>query len=307
MGRAKALMMEMEEAQWEESDVTFCCPKCKEEVSGSVDLPVVHEQGDSEDFPVTVVCDGCQTGFDGWVETDWDSCDIKLDDYPEVKVEACPARGNTYDNEDLYDQEYFEWLDRQERLARPVYRAFSNTIDDIKALATKVLLDQQSQMLARMLLSQSITALEAFLSDTLILTVTNNKDAQGRLLRAKSLGIGQTSFKLEDASGVADFAKDRLLWHLRRGVSFHNLDKVSKLFKVGLGIDIQPGNPDLERIKKAIKIRHDCVHRNGIDGDTGNLHQIDQVVINQLTDSLLQMVQSVDQKIQAFEIIGLNA
>ncbi|MGJ8597144.1 hypothetical protein [Sulfitobacter sp.] len=302
MGRAKELMMEVEEAEWEESDATFYCPKCGEEVSASVDLPIVYEHSHSTDLPVTIVCHGCNGSFEGWVETDWDRCDITLEEYPDIDVEVSPARGDAYDYEDHYDQEYFEWLDQQERLARPVFQAFSNTIDDIKALTTKVLLDQQSQMLARMLLSQSITALETFLSDTMILTVTNNKEAQGRLLKAKSLGIGQTLFKLEDASGIENFAKDRLLWHLRRGVSFHNLDKVSKLFKVGLRMEILPEGDDLERIKNAIKMRHDCVHRNGVDGDTGQQHQIDQALLVQLTDTLSQMVTSIDQKAQVFEI-----
>ena len=46
MGRAKALMMEMEEAQWEEADVGFFCPNCKEKVDGFTELPVVHHESD---------------------------------------------------------------------------------------------------------------------------------------------------------------------------------------------------------------------------------------------------------------------
>ena len=70
-------------------------------------------------------------------------------------------------------------------------------------------------MLARMLLAQCITALEVFLADTLILTVANQKDAQARLLRSKDLGIGSTQFKLSDAISIEDFAKEKLLEHLR--------------------------------------------------------------------------------------------
>lgn len=299
MGRAKELMMEMEEALWQEGDVSFHCPNCEDDVDGSVDLPVVYEHGQEENLPVNVLCFGCNSSFKGWVKTDWDNCEIELDDHPDIEVLASPALGSLHDYED-YDHEYYEWLERQERIPRPVYQAFNKTIDDVKALTSGVLLDQKSQMLARMLLSQSITALEVFLADTLILTVANNTDAQGRLLRSKDLGIGSAQFKLADAIGVEDFSKEKLLEHLR-AVSFHNLKKVTGLFRVGLGIDIAPKDEELERIQKAIKMRHDCVHRNGLDRETGEVQQIDKAMLSGLIETLLSMVKSVDEKVDAFE------
>ncbi|MCF6233388.1 MAG: hypothetical protein L3J36_09900 [Rhodobacteraceae bacterium] len=261
--------MEMEEALWEEGDASFYCPNCEDDVDGSVDLPVVYEHGHEENLPVSVLCFGCNNSFDGWVKTDWDSCEIELDDHSDIEVLAGPALGSSHDYDD-YDHEYYEWLEQQERSPRPVYLAFCKTIGDVKALTSGVALDQKSQMLARMLLSQSITALEVFLADTLILTVANNKDAQGRLLRSKRLGIGNAQFRLADAIGVEDFSKEKLLEHLR-AVSFHNLKKVTGLFCVGLGIDIMPKDEELERIQKAIIMRHDCVHRNGLDRETGEV------------------------------------
>jgi hypothetical protein len=151
-----------------------------------------------------------------------------------------------------------------------------------------------------MLLAQSITALEVFLADTLILTVANNNDAQGRLLRSKELGIGSIQFKLADAIGIEDFSKERLLEHLR-GISFHNLKKVNGLFGVGLGINILPEGENLERIRQAIKMRHDCVHRNGVDRETGKVHEIDQATLRSLTETILSLVKSVDEKVEDYE------
>lgn len=298
MGRAKALMMEMEEAQWEATDVSFCCPNCKDDVDGLVELPVVYENGDNEHLPVSVQCFGCNESFDGWVKTDWDSCEIKFDDYPEIEVKADPVQGSV--DEYDYDHEYYEWLEQQERLSRPVYQAFCQTLNDVKALASEVSLDPRSQMLARMLLSQSITALEVFLADTLMLTVANKQDAQSRLLKSKELEIGSIQFKLSDAIGVEDFAKEKLLEHIL-AVSFHNLKKVNGLFRVGLGIDILPEGEGSEVIRKAIKMRHDCVHRNGVNRETGKLHLIDQATLLNFTEAIWGMVKSVDKKVEDYE------
>ncbi|MBY6067664.1 hypothetical protein KUW17_12980 [Leisingera aquaemixtae] len=302
MGRAKALMMEMEEAKWEETDASFYCPDCEKNVDGLVELPVVYEDGGEEHLPVSVLCFSCNQSFEGWAKTDWYSCEIELDDYPGLQVEASPVQGSIhdYDDYDDYDQDYFAWLEQQERLSRPVFHAFCKTNDDIRALALGIQADQRSRMLARMLLAQSITALEVFLADTLILTVTNNRDVQSRLLKSKELQIGSTEFRLSDAIGFEDFAKEKLLQYLR-AVSFHNLKKVTGLFRVGLGIDISPESSELEQIQKAIKMRHDCVHRNGMDRETGEVHEISQAFLLGLTETLLRMVKAVDEKVEDFE------
>ncbi|MFX0546872.1 hypothetical protein ACEWPL_015125 [Roseovarius sp. S1116L3] len=298
MGRAKALMMEMEETLWEPSDVSFFCPDCKEDVDGTTELPVVFDDGDGKQLPISLECfNGHQ--FDGWVNTDWDSCKIELDDHPEIHITADPMRGTSSDYDD-YDHDYYEWLEEQEQFSRPVFRAFNQTMEDVGSLTSSIVSDAQSQMLARMLLAQSITALEVFLADTLILTVANSSKAQEKLLSSKSLEIGNKQFKLSDAMGIDDFAKVRLLEYLR-AVSFHDIKKANSLFRVGLGIDILPKGADLDLIQKSIKMRHDCVHRNGLDRETGELHQIDQTFLMNLADVILKMATSVDLEVDDFD------
>lgn len=299
MGRAKQLMMEMEEAQWEEADVSFCCPNCEYDVEGSTSLPVVYEQGGEEHLPISIRCFSCDLTFEGWVKTDWFTCEIELDEYPEVVVNASPARGSISDYEE-YDHDYFEWLEHQELSSRPILKAFLGTIDDVAALADQVSLDPKPQMLARMLLAQTVTALEVFLSDTLILAVLSHKAVQEKLLRSRSLEIGTKQFNLMDALGVEDFAKEKLLEHLR-SVSFHNLTKVSNLYRIGMGVTILPEDDAAEVIQKAIKIRHDCVHRNGKNQETGELNVVTQQSLRHLTDTLSRMVRSVDDQVRAFD------
>ncbi|WP_299561876.1 hypothetical protein [uncultured Sulfitobacter sp.] len=101
-------MMEMEEAQWETSDVSFYCPECKMDVDGTVDLPIVYDNGDRTHLPVNVQCFSGRHKFDGWVKTNWDSCEIELDEYPEIIIKAAPMRGYASEIDD-YDHDYYEW------------------------------------------------------------------------------------------------------------------------------------------------------------------------------------------------------
>lgn len=292
------MMMEMEEAQWEGADVSFECPVCEKDAGGSTDLPVVYDNGYEELLPVTVTCFGCNTQFDGEVITDWGRCEITLDEHPDVEIDADPIQGSEFDQDD--DHDYYEWLEQQERETRPVFMTFSKTLEDVRALTAEVTTRERSQMLARMLLAQSITALEVFLADSLISTVAGNEAVQARLLRSKSLKIGETNVQLSDLIGVVDVAKTMLIKKLQ-AVSFHNLAKVASLYRVGLKFDIMPKGEALECVQTGIRLRHDCVHRNGIDRNTGEMHQIDRLALLELNDALITMGTAVDENVVALE------
>ena len=300
MGMAKSLMMEMEDTQWEGTDVEFLCPNCGAEAGGFTELPVVYENGDEHHLPITIICHGCNAHLDGSVKTNWSECVITLDDYPSVEIIAQPMQGSeSYQDDDRDYLEWLEWMEQQERESRPVYMALYKTITDIKALAAEVTSEQRPQMLARMLLAQSVTALEVFLADSLILTVATNEAAQVRLLRSNTLKIGEISFKLSDAIGIEDFAKTKLIEHLR-AVSFHDLKKVAHLFNISLNFNIMPREDALQTIRTSISLRHDCVHRNGRDRTSGKIHEIDKASLLELADTILAMGLAIDEKVTAW-------
>lgn len=167
MGVVKQMMMEMEEARWEAADVNFHCPRCEKTVDGHTELPIVYDEGGQEHLPISIQCALCDDVYDAWVKTDWTTCDIQLEEYPKVTVKAQPARGYSSDYDD-YEQDYYEWLEQQERPHREVFRTFCQTLDNVEELCSLGLMEKQSHMLRRMLLAQSITAMEVFFSDTLI-------------------------------------------------------------------------------------------------------------------------------------------
>ncbi|WP_155773916.1 hypothetical protein [Rhodovulum sp. MB263] len=247
--------------------------------------------------PVSILCSVCSTPYNAWVSTDWDTCEIELDDYPNTLVEAEPARGYFNDYDD-YDHDYYEWLEQQERPHREIFRTLCQTLDNIEELCQLRVDEQQSKILRRMLLAQSITAMEIFFSDTLIPAAAASVEVQERLLKSKSIGIGEAQFRLSDAAGKPEFAKEKLVSYLR-AVSFHDIAKVAKLFQVGLGVDILPREVELKKIETAIKQRHDCVHRNGKDRETGGELEISNTWLLSLTASLRNMLRAVDEKVEA--------
>ncbi|EEA92349.1 hypothetical protein [Pseudovibrio sp. JE062] len=299
MGFVKQLMIEMEERDWEESEVEFNCPSCNKETSGSLELPVMYDEEDHTQLPIEIRCYNCGELHRGEVITDWSTAKIELDEHPDVTIETDAVQGSSTVYDD-YENDYYDWLEQQENDARPAYDSFHKTINDIRAWTSSIALDPKSQMLARMLLAQGITALETYLADTVLTAATREKEVQFKLLQSKSFGLGDTKFTLKEAVGVQDFAREQLIAHLH-AVSFHNLKRVNTIFSIGMGIAILPtDDADKKVLEDAIKKRHDCVHRNGINRDSDQAHVIEQGYVLRLTELLEKMISDIQIKIDAF-------
>jgi transcription elongation factor Elf1 len=296
MGRVKELMMEMEEHEWEFTEVQFKCPSCNICETGSAELPVVYHHSEIEHFPVTITCDSlvCGASFNCTLTATWNEYQIELDDYSSVEVRVDPIQGfepDPYPDWDEYDFDSSHYIS-------PL-GTFNSTISGLKTIANSVQLVTHKDMLLRMLFVQAITALEAFLSDTLIQKIAIDVDAQKRLLESKQLGIGEQKISLKDAIGIENFARTKLLNYLTDEL-YHRLNKVQKLYQIGLRIDIAPEKETLEVIEKAIPVRHDCVHRNGKIKDSDDKHAISLEQVEELIEAIISMVLKIDDRLSPF-------
>ncbi|RQS12237.1 hypothetical protein DIE07_08640 [Burkholderia sp. Bp9002] len=121
-----------------------------------------------------------------------------------------------------------------------------------------------AEILHQMAHSSIIAALEAYLADTvkywvnideqaLRAFVVTNKDLKGRALTLNDL------FKRFDGiQEEVNLYLSEVIWH--------RLDKVRPMFSDAFGISI----PDIGNLMKAVKVRHDIVHRAGRDVE-GNI------------------------------------
>lgn len=118
--------------------------------------------------------------------------------------------------------------------------------------------------------SHQVTALEAYLGDTLMNVVKADVDAMHRLiendkeLAKKKLSLAEM---LEDCGLV-----ERKVWEHLRSILYHNLAKVDVLYNIATGIRILHLVNDEESLFRAVMLRHDCVHRNGFDKDGNKLN-----------------------------------
>lgn len=73
---------------------------------------------------------------------------------------------------------------------------------------------------------------------------------------------------------------------------YHNLPKIKSIYREALNVDLG----DIGELVKAVKVRHDIVHRNGEDKD-GNIHVITKENVQQLQERIQQMIEKVNSQI----------
>lgn len=293
LGQAKRLWMEMEEFDWETSDVFFNCPACGNDVDGYTELPVVFEGKDADEFPIVVTCSSCDEEFDGIVSADWDNCQIQFDGYPDVEVDANPVRGDVHQYDDWeHEPDWDTYLDVSEP-----FRIFSETRGQLTTLLAKMegpTLLPHANELFKMMLVQAVTSLEAYLSDTLISHVMQDNAAQLRLINSKRLGLCELKFGLKEAFGEEHFATKALSKYLANNISYHNLRRVQPYFEVGLQTPFRFEADELELIHAGIQMRHDCVHRNGKPLGSDEYHEIEQDFLSRLMDAIQNFVTRIE-------------
>jgi len=148
----------------------------------------------------------------------------------------------------------------------------------------------------RMVFSHQITAMEAYLSDTLIKAVSGNKDAIQRLIEQDSDLMNQ-KFTLVEISKDPTLVNSKVREHLR-SILYHNLAKVNVIYRIALGIEILKEAEDKSSLFKAVMLRHDCVHRNGYDKDGNELQVFSKEFVQETADLIRDFVNNVEKAIR---------
>jgi hypothetical protein len=120
---------------------------------------------------------------------------------------------------------------------------------------------QAMEQLPKMVYGAAISALEAYLWETVAFWAKRDRD----VLKAIVTGIPalrDQQMKLGDVFDAYDEIETRVMIHLQNTV-WHRFDTVAMLLRHGLGI--KP--PSFKVFAKALQRRHDIVHRSGHDTD----------------------------------------
>lgn len=152
-------------------------------------------------------------------------------------------------------------------------------------------------LLNRMVFSHQVTALEAYLGDTLIKEVMGDDDALQRLL-ATADELVHTKLTLAEVFKSPDLVHTTVRMYLR-DVLYHNLGKVNVLYKIALGFHIIELTKDKSSLYKAISLRHDCVHRNGFDKDGNELKVFTKEFVQGTADLVKEFVDNIEKSVRS--------
>ncbi|PWR21206.1 hypothetical protein [Zavarzinia aquatilis] len=159
--------------------------------------------------------------------------------------------------------------------------------------------DDGRDLVNRLVFSHQVTALEAYLGDTLINTVAGDADAMQRLISGDE-ELSREKFTLAEIRNDPDLVGRRVREHLR-AILYHNLAKVDVLYNIALGIRILNLTSNKDALFKAVKLRHDCVHRNGFDKDGNELVVFTKMFVSETADVIRSFVESIENAVRALE------
>jgi hypothetical protein len=157
--------------------------------------------------------------------------------------------------------------------------------------------DHGGHLLNRMVFSHQVTALEAYLGDTLMNAVLGDKAAMDRLM-ATDTDLLQEKFTLAEIAADQNLVEKKIREYLR-SILYHNLAKVDFLYQTALQFKILNLISDRPSLFKAIKLRHDCVHRNGFDEDGNELTVFTTQFVQETADLIKGFVAQIEAAVQA--------
>ncbi|PYD04720.1 hypothetical protein DND90_11630 [Pseudomonas syringae pv. maculicola] len=128
-------------------------------------------------------------------------------------------------------------------------------------VGSSALLKSSAPEINKLVLSGLISAMEAYLANTLITLVAEEIDATENLLR-KEETLSLQKITLFEAWSENSSVERRVRDYLRDQI-YHRLGKVEKLYEIAFNIQIFPSLEIRTRLHRTVSLRHDIVHRNG--------------------------------------------
>ncbi|MGQ0333484.1 hypothetical protein [Halomonas elongata] len=232
-----------------------------------------------------------------WIEENYG------DDAGEEGSEAWEQAVQAYEDrcEELQQQEETEWYE-QEELEWYIYTQSQVGKFDTQIHSVLELLDVQASSetqfsLLVMLHGHIVAAVESYLASTFIHKVTNSEELIRKLVETDPV-FSKMKFTLKEIYEKHESLKLTVAAYLRDLV-FHDLAKVKPMFKEVLGCDFG----DISWLFEAVKIRHHCVHRAGLDKD-GNRVNLSKESIRDLAHRSGNLVHTVEVRVDQVSSSG---
>ncbi len=264
-----------------EVDIHFYCP-CGAVIEETLPVPppdlMAEQHSDSRtEYFDSAICDGCGKDFD---------VEVSNTNFA-VDVSVAGAVDLSFDVRDLPEEDDVFWIIQSTRQ----FEEFTEVIQGVVALAETSVPAHADRTLKNMLYVQTVTAVEAYLSSAFIHAVLNSEELIQRLVESDP-ELAKQRFSLKEIFTQWEGLRITVGKYLK-ALIFHDLRKIKPMFKDVLGIEF----PEIPWLFQAVLIRHDCVHRNGLDKD-GNRHEITKSQIMDLARSSADFVSQIDQQLR---------
>lgn len=151
---------------------------------------------------------------------------------------------------------------------------------------------QMIQPYYRMIFTSVITALETYFSDAFFKLVINNDVLIEKLILSNP-EFNKRQYALSEVIEWQKNIQKKVTDYLYNNIVWHNLAKVSNIYKDVLGIDFPD---DISKLHKAVSIRHDLVHRNGRT-KSGAIHKLEKQDLLDLISDVKGLVEHVNNKL----------
>jgi predicted RNA-binding Zn-ribbon protein involved in translation (DUF1610 family) len=267
------------------STVNFRCPYCGASDWLEVEVPEfdfsvdrmsdLHSEGQIE-----IACPNCEAEFLGRAVCSNLGCEITIDD---------PVHVEFFGDTPIYGTDPFDVYEPPD----DPLALFEETI--IRSLQlSRLHLDTKNdpQFVKRTAFVTVITALESFLADTIIGRIKADRET------LKKIVAFDTDWSREKVS-IGDLAKsDDLLYEFTlaklRETNFHNLNRAATFYSNAFNVNIRADTDLWVRMLAYIKVRHDCVHRNGYDFDGNRRDDFTQEFIDAAAQDCRTIVLAID-------------
>lgn len=145
-----------------------------------------------------------------------------------------------------------------------------------------------------MLHAHVVSTLEHFLSTTFIHRVTSSDKLTRKLIETDP-EFGNRKFTVNEIYAQHSNIKSTVVTYLK-GIIFHDMRKVKPMYAEVLGCDFG----DISWLFRAVRLRHDCVHRAGYDKE-GKPVTVSVESIKELVKSCRELAEKIDSHVQELD------
>lgn len=269
--------------------VRFTCDNCGSQVeSEEIGIPspnlMAEKASDSHnENDGGAVCENCGKDFEVYVYAGYADGYVEVSDVEDDSIEVEEIA-------DELDDYYEEQIDAIIHSLNFIDQ-FKREVNNLKSLNEIDVGNQELQeTLQRQLFSGAITCLEDYLSTTLIREVLNDEENFKNFVRTFK-DIRNRKFSLSEIYDKLDKIKDIVKKELV-DIIYHDLPKVKGMYQDTLKIEF----PEIKELMKAIKARHDMVHRNGKNKE-GEKIEISKEVVIKVIEDVENFVNDIEGKI----------